>query len=220
MSLFLTYSAEDYEYLLTPAGYIALTVILAAILLSILAFGKKEKAGTNTKQLAFCAVAMALGVITSFIKFGSLPFGGSITLFSMFFVALIGYLYGPSVGITTGIAYGILQLIIEPYIYHPLQVLLDYPLAFGMLGLSGFFAEKKHGLIAGYTLGVFGRYLCHVISGYIFFAEYAPEGMNPLIYTLSYNCTYIVPELIATIVILLVPAVMKGLDRVKSMANA
>lgn len=220
MSYFLTYSAEDYEYILTPAGYIALTVILAAVLLSILAFGRKKDMRTNTKQLVFCAVAMALAMITSYIKFGSLPFGGSITLFSMFFISFVGYLYGPSVGITTGLAYGILQLITEPYIYHPLQVLLDYPLAFGMLGLAGFFCAKKHGLVTGYVVGVFGRYLCHVLSGYIFFADYAPEGMNPLLYTLGYNATYLVPELAATVVILFVPAVIKGLGRVKAMANA
>lgn len=220
MSFFLTYSAEDYEYILTPAGYIALAVILIAVFLSVIASGRKKDVRTNTKQLVFCAASMALAMVASYIKFASLPFGGSITLFSMLFISLVGYLYGPSVGITTGIAYGILQLITGPYIYHPVQVLLDYPLAFGMLGLSGFFSDKKHGLTVGYTLGVFGRYICHVLSGYIFFAGFAPEGMNPFIYTIGYNATYIVPELIATCVILSIPAVLKGLGRVKAMANS
>lgn len=220
MSFFFTYSADDVEYILTPAGYIALAVILAAILLSTAVFGRKKDVQNGTKRLVFCAAAMALATITSYIKFAALPFGGSITLFSMFFVSLIGFLYGPSAGITTGIAYGILQLIMQPYIYHPLQVLLDYPLAFGMLGLSGFLARKKYGLITGYALGVFGRYICHVFSGYIFFANYAPEGMNPLVYTLGYNASYIVPELAATCALLLTPAVIKGLSSVKAMANS
>ena len=161
---------------------------------------------------------MALAIVTSFIKFASLPFGGSITLFSMLFICLIGYVYGVKAGIMTGVAYGILQFITEPYIYAPLQVLLDYPLAFGALGLSGLFSNKKHGLVAGYVAGVLGRYLCHVFSGYIFFASYTPEGMNPVVYTLGYNATYILPELIVTVVILYLPPVLGAIGQVKRQA--
>ena len=93
----------------------------------------------RVKQLTFCALCIALGVVTSYIKFASLPFGGSITLFSMLFVALPGYLYGVRTGVITGVAYGILQFLIEPYVAAPVQILLDYPLAFGALGLSGLF---------------------------------------------------------------------------------
>lgn len=63
-----------------------------------------------------------------------------------------------------------------------------------------------------------GRYICHVVSGYVFFAEYAPEGMNPMLYTLGYNCTYILPEMIATVILVSIPAVMKALNQVKKMA--
>ena len=136
----------------------------------------------------------------------------------MCLICYIGYLYGPRIGITTGIAYGILQLIIGPYIYAPLQVIFDYPLAFGALGLSGFFYKKKYGLVYGCALGMLGRYICHVISGYIFFAEYAPEGMNPMLYTLGYNATYILPEFIATIILLFIPAIANMLGTVKKMA--
>lgn len=218
MSLFVTYSADDYEYLLTPAGYIALVVIMLLVLAGVFFFNKSSKSQLKTKQLVFSALAMGLGMVTSYLKIADLPFGGSITLFSMFFICFVGYLYGTRVGITTAIAYGILQLIIDPYIFAPVQILLDYPLAFGALGLSGIFSGKKHGLVIGYIVGVFGRYLFHVLSGYIFFASYAPEGMNPLLYTLGYNATYIVPELIATIVILCIPAVSKGLLQVKKIA--
>ena len=112
-----------------------------------------------------------------------------------------------------------MQLLLEPYIYAPLQVILDYPLAFGMLGLCGFFANSKHGFLKGYLLGVFGRYLCHVISGYLFFAEYAPDGVNPLVYTLLYNATYIVPETIITVILLLLPVMVKAIQQVKVMAT-
>ena len=219
MSFFLTYDAENWEYHLTTPGYVVLVILMVAALVIPIVLSRKNSKKMSAKQLTFCAVAMALALFTSFIKVASLPMGGSITLFSMFFMCFIGYLYGPKIGIMTGVAYGILQLIIEPYIYAPLQVLLDYPLAFGALGLSGFFSKKKFGLTTGVIVGILGRYICHVISGYVFFASYAPEGMNPMIYTLGYNATYIVPELIATVIVVSLPPVMKALRYVKTMAN-
>ena len=219
MSFFLTYDAVNWEYHLTAPGYVVLVILMVAALVIPIVLSRKNSKKMSAKQLTFCAVAMALALVTSFIKVASLPMGGSITLFSMFFMCFIGYLYGPKIGIMTGVAYGILQLIIEPYIYAPLQVLLDYPLAFGALGLSGFFSKKKFGLTTGVIVGILGRYICHVISGYVFFASYAPEGMNPMIYTLGYNATYIVPELIATVIVVSLPPVMKALKYVKTMAN-
>lgn len=220
MSHFLVYDAENAEYLLQPLGYAALIILMALLLVCAAFLGKQKRSRQmHTKELVFCAMAMALAMVTSYIKFASLPYGGSITLFSMLFIALIGYFYGPKAGLLTGVAYGVLQLVSGPYIYAPLQVLLDYPLAFGALGLSGFFCKKKHGLIIGYIVGVLGRYLCHVISGYVFFAAYAPEGMNPLIYTLGYNLTYILPEMIVTVVLLFIPAVYKAVSQIKQMAN-
>lgn len=219
MSFFVTYDAENWEYNLTTPGYIALVILMLAVLMIPIMVKKKGSMKLSAKQLTFCAVAMAMAVVTSFIKFASLPMGGSITLFSMFFICFIGYLYGPKIGIMTGVAYGILQLITGPYIYHPIQVLFDYPLAFGALGLAGFFNKKKYGLTVGVIVGMLGRYICHVISGYVFFGSYAPEGMNPMVYTLGYNATYIVPEMIATVVLVSLPPVLKGLQYVKQMAN-
>lgn len=219
MSMFLIYDAENYEYLLQPAGYVLLAVLLVALLACAGLLGQKKQQGhMATRKLVFCAMAIALATATLFLKLASLPFGGSITLFSMLFVALVGYFYGPRTGLITGAAYGILQLLMDPYIYAPLQVLLDYPLAFGALGLSGFLYKKKGGLISGYVVGVIGRYLCHVISGYVFFAEYAPENMNPMVYTLGYNLTYILPEMIATVVILCIPAVSRAIAQVRQQA--
>lgn len=220
MSFFLTYAADSEEYVLKPAGYGLLIVLLAALLFVIYKLGKAslKTQQMQTKQLVYCSAAMALAVVTSFIKVASLPFGGSITLFSMMFICLIGYIYGARTGLITGLAYGIPQFIVEPYIYAPLQVLLDYPLAFAGLGLAGFFSSKKHGLIIGYLVGIFGRYICHVLSGYIFFAAYAPEGMNPFFYTLGYNATYIVPEAIATVIVFSLPPVAKAIAQVKKQA--
>lgn len=218
MSLFLTYDAEAWEYHLTFAGYAALVILMILVLLLSSALTGKESRRMSTKQLVYCSIAIALAIVTSFVKFASLPFGGSITLFSMFFICLIGYLYGPKTGIMTGVAYGILQLITGPYIYAPIQVLLDYPLAFGALGLSGIFWKSRHGLLKGCIVGMAGRYIFHVISGYVFFAEYTPEGLNPVVYAVGYNATYILPEMIATVILLCVPAVSTALNQIKRMA--
>lgn len=219
MSLFLIYDSENYEYILQPLGYMLLAFILLAVLASIRFLGPKSVSSKNkTRELVFCSMSVALAMVTSMLKLASLPYGGSITLFSMLFISLTGYFFGAKTSLAAGAAYGILQLITEPYIYAPLQVLLDYPLAFAALGLSGFFPKTKRGFILGYTAGVLGRYLCHVLSGYIFFAEYAPEGMNALVHTILYNLTYILPELAATIVLLTVPATLKALNRVKQQA--
>ena len=126
MSMFLIYDSEKYEYILQPGGYLLLAFILLALLASIRLFGAKSgPSKPGTKRLVFCSMSMALAMVTSFIKLASLPYGGSITLFSMLFISLIGYFYGAKTGILTGIAYGILQLITGPYIYAPLQVLLE-----------------------------------------------------------------------------------------------
>ncbi len=219
MSLFLIYDAENWEYQLTAAGYVVLVIIMLLALCIPVMLSKKNSKKLSARQLSFCAVSMALAIVTSFIQFARLPMGGSITLFSMFFICFIGYLYGPRIGMMTGVAYGILQLIVGPYIYAPIQVILDYPLAFGALGLSGLFYKNRYGLTTGLIVGMIGRYICHVISGYVYFASYAPEGMNPLVYTLGYNATYIVPEMIATVIVVSLPPMMKALQYVKRLAT-
>lgn len=217
MSIFI--SATDGTYALTTAGYIACAVLLIGVLAAAAFLSKKSKARKmGTKELVFCAAAVALAMVASMIKIYSFPFGGSVTLCSMLFICLIGYMYGPAAGLLTGMAYGILQFIIEPYIYFPLQVIVDYVLAFGALGLSGFFYKAKHGLVKGYLLGVTGRYVFSVISGWIFFGEYAWEGWNALPYSLVYNGCYIFAELGLTLVVVCIPAVARGLGQVKELA--
>ena len=135
-----------------------------------------SKSSITVKQVVYSGVAIALAtVIATVIKLPSLPNGGSITLFSMLIVCLVGYWYGPKVGIIAALAYGVLQFITGPYVVHPAQVLLDFPLAFGALGLSGFFSKSKHGLLKGYLVGVAGRFLFHEISGFIFYTTYVGD---------------------------------------------
>ena len=140
------------------------------------------------------------------------------TSFSMLCICLVGYWYGLKTGLTAAVAYGILQFITGPYVVHPTQVLLDYPLAFGALGLAGFFNKKKWGLQIGYIVGVIGRFVFATISGVVFFAAYAPEGMSPLAYSAGYQASYLVPEAIITLIIICIPPVSHALAEVRKRA--
>lgn len=209
---------------LTTAGIVTVIVLLALLIAcAILLRPKKElTAKKATKQLVFSGAALALAIVTSeFIPTISLPFGGSVTLFSMLFVVLIGYWYGAKAGLLTGFAYGLLQFVLDPKFYSPIQLLVDYPLAFGALGLSGFFSEKKHGLLMGYIAGVLGRYVFAFLSGALFFAHYAPTQTpaGVISYSLGYNASYIVPEAAATVAILAIPAVKNAFSKVKKLAT-
>lgn len=170
----------------------------------------------TTKKLVYSALGIALALVTSYIKLWEMPMGGSVTLLSMFFICLIGYWFGLKYGLITGIAFGLLQFIIDPYMLSIPQVILDYPLAFGALGLSGLFCDKKFGLQFGYAIGVIGRFICSTLSGVIFFADYAPKGMNPWVYSIVYQGSYLGTEMVITLIIICIPLVAKALYLVKS----
>lgn len=207
---------------LTGAGYgVLVAVMLLILLVGCVISNPAGKKKIGTKQLVFSAMAMALAMVTSMIKLVDMPMGGSVTLCSMLFISLIGYLFGLRTGLTAAVAYGMLQLIVDPYIISIPQMLTDYLLAFGALGLSGLLSNKKHGLIGGYLLGVLGRYFFSFLSGMIFFGSYASDyNMSAPVYSLVYNGAYLSIEAAITVILLLLPPVSKGLAKVKNMANS
>lgn len=221
---FVTQIPEDGNYVLTTAGYASVALAFCIALGIIFFLGGKNNTAKKiqTKQLIFSAMAIALATVVSVVlKLPSLPNGGSITLFSMLIICLTGYWYGPRIGIAAAFAYGILQFITGPYIIHPAQVLLDYPLAFGALGLSGFFWKSKHGLVKGYALGVFGRFAFHMISGLIFYTAYTGSSADDIAAILAstiYNLSYILPEAVLTILLLYLPPVQNLMHTLKRMA--
>ena len=174
-----------------------------------------RSASSAVKKLVFSAMGIALAMVTSYIKVWEMPMGGSVTLLSMLFISLIGYWFGVRYGILTGAAFGLLQFVIEPYMLSIWQVLLDYPLAFGAMGLSGIARNRKYGLKIGYIAGVAGRFIFSTLSGVIFFASYAPEGMNPWVYSSLYQGSYLGAEGVITLAVLSLPPVAKALDTIK-----
>lgn len=224
MSIFVTEIIDEEwgnYFALTGAGYGALVAIMVVLLLiACLLSNANGKKKFSTKALVFSAMAMALGMVTSMIKLIDMPMGGSVTLCSMLFICLIGYMFGLRTGLLAAVAYGVLQLVVDPYIISIPQMLTDYIFAFGALGLSGVFHSKKQGLIKGYLSGVLGRYFFTFLSGMIFFGVNASAyNMSVPIYSLVYNGAYIIPEALITIVILFLPPVGKGIQKVKDMVR-
>ena len=209
---------------LTTAGY-ALTIIAGIVLFLAAAYfaGKHSaKKKLSTKQLVFCAAAMALAFITSYIKpVGEMPWGGSVTLCSMLFIVLVANWYGVGTGIFVGLAYGILQFIQEPYVLSFFQVCCDYVLAFAALGVAGFFAKSSHGLVKGYIAAVIARGAFHALGGYLYWMSYMPENFPQslkAVYPIVYNYSFLLAEGVITVIIISIPAVARALAQVKKAA--
>lgn len=208
----------EVTYIPTALGNALLIIAIIALLTAAMFFAKRNRQKLSVRQLVFCAASIALGTVLSNLKLFHFPTGGSVTMLSMLIVCLPGYWFGLGAGLMSGIAYGVLQLLIDPYVLFPAQLIVDYLLAFGALGLSGIFANSSYGLIKGYLAGVAGRYFFAVISGCIFFGAYAWEGWSVLPYSLVYNGIYIFAEAAVTIVVLLLPPVRQAMARLKKEA--
>lgn len=135
---------------------------------------RKPKTGrkTDVRALTFGAVCLCLSFVLSYFKVWSAPQGGSITLGSMLPLMLYANRFGWKKGLLCGLAYGLLQFLQKPEIYHWAQVLIDYPLAFTCLGLAGTVKNLQLGIV----LGAFFRLLCHTVSGFLFFSEVLDGG--------------------------------------------
>lgn len=152
---------------------------------------------------------IALSVLLSQIRIYQAPSGGSITAGSMIPIIIFAIKWGTKPGLVVGSLYGILHFIFKPYFFHWGQFLLDYPIPYALLGLAGiaYITEDNRlneyfRLILAVSLGIFGRMLSHVLAGVIFFAE-AAGTKNPLVYSIGYNMSYLLPELIISVIILI-----------------
>ncbi len=179
----------------SPSASFALLGVLILIFFGL--YLRKIK--LTTKILINISLMLALSIILNQLRIYHLPQGGAVTLGGMIPLLIISFRYGTGIGTLAGFIFGLITIIQDPFILHPIQVLFDYPLPFMAMGLAGIFKDK---IFLGTILAFAGRFICHFISGVVFFAEYAPEGTSPVIYSLVTNATYIVPELIICLLIL------------------
>lgn len=170
----------------------------------------------STRIIAEIGIAVAIATVLNFLPLWKMPQGGSISL-EMLPILLVALRWGGKSGLMAGVVYGFIQLIVNPYVIHPVQLVMDYPLPYMMLGVVGFFTiTKKRDKEISYSkvftaifTGGFLRFVIHVLSGVIFFASYAPAGQNVWIYSIVYNGSYILPSLI--ICYLIIVLVLKRL---------
>lgn len=167
----------------------------------------------TTSVIINISLMLALAILLNQLRLYHLPQGGAVTLGGMLPLLLVSYRYGAGIGILAGFVFGLITIIQDPFILHPIQVLFDYPLPFMAMGLAGFFREK---IFLGAVVAFAGRFICHFISGIVFFAEYAPPEMSPVIYSLTVNATYIIAEMIICLILLKVlpvPRLLAAMDR-------
>ena len=183
-----------------------------AVVLLVIARGRVR---WTARMIANAALCLALAFVLSYIKLFDLPQGGAVTAASLLPIIAFAYSYGLAPGLVVGVAYGLLQMIQDPWIVSPVQAILDYPLAFACIALAAV-ARKlpdSWGWLAGIALGGVGRFVCHVLSGVVFFAEYAEgTGLSPFVYSVSYN-SFVFVDLAICAVVMAFPQVRRALKR-------
>lgn len=173
-----------------PSAALCLFSLLVALL-------KIKQVRLSVSMAASSGLMLAMAVILTAFPFYRMPNGGSVTLGGMLPLFFISFAYGPEVGMLAGFAYSLMNLVMAPYILHPVQVLFDYPLPFMALGLAGCF-PRHH--MAGITAAVAVRLFFHFLSGVVFFGSYAPAGTSIYLYSFVTNLTYLLPNLVICLV--------------------
>jgi thiamine transporter len=156
------------------------------------------------------ALAVVLDLVGKSLPLPRLPYGGSIGL-RMLPILVVALRHGIKGGIWVGTVYGLVDFVLQGLYFHPVQVILDYPVAHAAIGLAGLFHGGLEGrgnvwytvrLASGIMLGTLGRFVCHFVSGIVFFGEYAPPDQPLWLYSAFYNASYIIPELILALLLL------------------
>ncbi len=166
--------------------------------------------GQDLRRLVELGIAVALTVVLAQVRLFSMPQGGSVTAGSMVPLFYVALRWGAKWGIFAGAAAGVVRSFLSLYYVHPIQYLLDYPLAYAAVGLAGFFPRSP---VVGVIVGGAGRWFAHFLSGIVFFASFAPKGQSPVLYSAWYNGSYMLVEVIFSVVLTLL--VLRAMERVQ-----
>jgi len=165
----------------------------------------------GVRRMTEVAVGLALVAVLHMIKLFQAPYGGSVTAGSMVPVIYLALRWGPKWGIISGLLASVIVYQLEPFFVHPLQAALDYPVAFGLLGIAGLFKGRP---VVGTVVAGIARFLAHFASGVVFFASNAAErGMHPVAYSAAYNASYMLPEIVISAVLTVL--VLRSLQRLE-----
>lgn len=170
---------------------------------------QREKIITLVETAMMAAMAIVLNLLTPFQLW---PQGGSITL-TMVPIVILAFRRGLIAGVMAGLLTGLILLMLPgAFLAYPVQIILDYPLAFAVLGAAGWARisdiSTRSRQVLSIIVALIGagllRFLCHFLSGVIFFSEYAPKGQSVYLYSLIYNASYILPEIIISIIVVII----------------
>ncbi|MBR1746592.1 MAG: energy-coupled thiamine transporter ThiT [Clostridia bacterium] len=179
-----------------------ITSVVLILVIGGLTFLDRRKLKFDTKSLTYAGITLALAFALSYIRIIRMPMGGGITLASLLPIMLYSYMFGTKKGVLVGVLYGVLQAIQDPWILHPAQFLLDYPVAFAGVGLVGLMRDQKRewdpklSFAVGAIVAAFARLLAHFLSGAFAFGVYAGDWnmTSPYLYSIAYNAAYVLPD--------------------------
>ena len=215
-------SLEGIELYMLLGGLVVLGVLIAVVVsyakrAKALATSQTEAPGkpSRTQSLVYGALSITLAFVLSYFKLFSLPLGGTITLLSMLPIFAYAAYFGPVYGFTAAFAFSLLQVVQGAYIVHPVQFILDYFVAFTLLGTAAFFPKN---LPLGAAVAGFLRMMASTVSGAVFFGSYAADYgfSNPWVYSLIYNFLTIGVDTILCVVVAALPPVQRLFKRVFS----
>ena len=192
------------------ALYLCAIALVAVIVVLAFVCGRSDKKGFDSKSISYAAVCIALSFALSYIAPIHMPQGGSVTIASLVPLMIYSYMFGTKKGVFAGAVYGLLQIIQDPWIIHPAQMFLDYPIAFSAIGLSGMFAHVKAldkipqlQIALGAIIASVLRFAAHLFSGVFAFSYMAPD-VDAWVYSLGYNATYVFPDIAIAIAVCII----------------
>ncbi|MBD5631823.1 MAG: hypothetical protein HDP34_01145, partial [Clostridia bacterium] len=198
---------NDYGTVEQVALYVSAAVLIVAAVVAAFILGRKDKTPFDSRSIALAGICIAMSFVLSYVKLWDMPFGGSVTLVSLFPVMLYAYIYGTKKGLLIGFIYGLMQAMQDPYIIHPAQFLLDYPIAFSFVAFAGVFKQLEAlkfpqvKFLLGALITGSLRFTAHLLSGvFAFSANALNEGFENLwLYSAAYN-SYVFVDIALVIV--------------------
>lgn len=208
--------SEAFGSLLSMKWYVFLIIVLLLVMGIAMC---RQKGRWNARRISYAAMCIAISFVLSCIKLFRMPQGGSVTPAGMLPLIMFSLACGPAQGVVVGCAFGLLQMLEDFYVIHPVQLLVDYPMAYAALALGclALLLPERYDrfrLPLAVLLGYFGRYVMASISGAVFFAEYAGD-QNAWVYSLAYNFSYLGVEALLACVIACIPGFSRILKTMK-----
>ncbi|WP_298706122.1 energy-coupled thiamine transporter ThiT [uncultured Veillonella sp.] len=168
----------------------------------------------RTRMIVEAGLCIAIAYVLHFIVLFQMPQGGSVNAANLVPLVIFSMRWGGKQGILACTMYGVIAFLLgAKFSLHYLSILLDYLVAYGVMGITGFFRTSHLGVLMGFGISSLLRWFASVVSGAVVFAAYAPVGQNPWIYSMAYNATYMIPEFIinALVILLFYNRIMRGI---------